>query len=161
MFIGSNSFFPSLSYSLSHNHPHVDCCFPVLQVYLSPLLNKDFKELDGRRKRQLLKDSAPSSQVQTNNGAQPKPIDILPSHSLTSTRIIEQLNSSQDLAKMLADYRAKGGRIRQKEGGDPFSAAANGQSRATDAPVKQPVKADSEEEKPSKQSDMSWTPKVI
>ncbi|XP_028250029.1 1-phosphatidylinositol 3-phosphate 5-kinase isoform X4 [Parambassis ranga] len=130
------------------------------QVYLSPLLNKDFKELDGRRKRQLLKESAPSSQVQTNNGAQPKPIDILPSHSLTSTRIIEQLNSSQDLAKMLADYRAKGGRIRQKEGGDPFSAAANGQNRATDAPVKHPVKADSEEEKPSKQSDMSWTPKL-
>uniref|UniRef100_A0A8C9ZSR6 1-phosphatidylinositol 3-phosphate 5-kinase n=1 Tax=Sander lucioperca TaxID=283035 RepID=A0A8C9ZSR6_SANLU len=96
------------------------------QVYLSPLLNKDFKELDGRRKRQLLKDSAPSSLVsgQTNGASQPKLIDVLPSHSLTSTRIIEQLNSSQDLAKMLADYRAKGGRIRQREATDPFNTAS-------------------------------------
>uniref|UniRef100_A0A4W6F3W5 1-phosphatidylinositol 3-phosphate 5-kinase n=1 Tax=Lates calcarifer TaxID=8187 RepID=A0A4W6F3W5_LATCA len=107
------------------------------QVYLSPLLNKDFKELDGRRKRQLLKDSAPTSLVggQTNGSVPPRPIDILPSHSLTSTRIVEQLNSSQDLAKMLADYRAKGGRIRQRETTDPFSIASTappvgGQSRA-------------------------------
>uniref|UniRef100_A0A671YTU6 1-phosphatidylinositol 3-phosphate 5-kinase n=1 Tax=Sparus aurata TaxID=8175 RepID=A0A671YTU6_SPAAU len=97
------------------------------QVYLSPLLNKDFKELDGRRKRQLLKDSAPSSLVsgQTNGVPQPKPIDVLPSHSLTSTRIVEQLSGSQDLAKMLADYRAKGGRIRQREATDPFNAASS------------------------------------
>uniref|UniRef100_A0A4W6F6H9 1-phosphatidylinositol 3-phosphate 5-kinase n=1 Tax=Lates calcarifer TaxID=8187 RepID=A0A4W6F6H9_LATCA len=116
------------------------------QVYLSPLLNKDFKELDGRRKRQLLKDSAPTSLVggQTNGSVPPRPIDILPSHSLTSTRIVEQLNSSQDLAKMLADYRAKGGRIRQRETTDPFSIASTappvgGQSRAGEAPVKPPL----------------------
>ena len=135
---------------------------------MSPLLNKDFKELDGRRKRQLLKDSAPSSLTsgQTNGGPQPKPIDVLPSHGLTSTRIVEQLTSSQDLAKMLADYRAKGGRIRQREAAaDPFSTAGaaapvSGQSRAGDATAKPPVKADSEEEKPSKQNDMSWAPKV-
>ncbi|KAM9346936.1 1-phosphatidylinositol 3-phosphate 5-kinase [Symphorus nematophorus] len=136
------------------------------QVYLSPLLNKDFKELDGRRKRQLLKDSAPSSLVsgQTNGGPQPKPIDVLPSHSLTSTRIVEQLSSSQDLAKMLADYRAKGGRIRQREATtDPFStagAAAPVSGRVVDTTVKPPVKTDSEEEKPSKQNDMSWAPKL-
>ncbi|XP_022596525.1 1-phosphatidylinositol 3-phosphate 5-kinase [Seriola dumerili] len=135
------------------------------QVYLSPLLNKDYKELDGRRKRQLLKDPAPSSLAggQTNGGAPPRPIDVLPCHSLTSTRIIEQLNSCQDLAKMVADYRAKGGRIRQREATDIFSAAGaaapfNGQSRA--AEVKAPVKADSEEEKPSKLNDMSWAPKL-
>ncbi|KAA8593084.1 hypothetical protein FQN60_018539, partial [Etheostoma spectabile] len=112
-------------------------------VYLSPLLNKDFKELDGRRKRQLLKDSAPSSLVsgQTNGASQPKLIDVLPSHSLTSTRIIEQLNGSQDLAKMLADYRAKGGRIRQREASEPFNAPSAAapvsvQSRAVDAQMK-------------------------
>lgn len=143
------------------------CVFPVPQVYLSPLLNKDFKELDGRRKRQLLKDSAPSSLVsgQTNGASQPKLIDVLPSHSLTSTRIIEQLNSSQDLAKMLADYRAKGGRIRQREATDPFNTASTAapvsvQSRAVDAQVKLLVKTDSEEEKPSKLNDVSWAPKV-
>ncbi|XP_028446866.1 1-phosphatidylinositol 3-phosphate 5-kinase isoform X2 [Perca flavescens] len=134
------------------------------QVYLSPLLNKDFKELDGRRKRQLLKDSAPSSLVsgQTNGASQPKLIDVLPSHSLTSTRIIEQLNSSQDLAKMLADYRAKGGRIRQREATDPFSTAApvSVQSRAVDPQVKLLVKTDSEEEKPSKLNYISWAPKL-
>ncbi|XP_054870967.1 1-phosphatidylinositol 3-phosphate 5-kinase isoform X5 [Amphiprion ocellaris] len=126
------------------------------QVYLSPLLNKDFKELDGRRKRQLLKDSAPSS-LQTNGGVYPRPVDVLPCHSLTSTRIVEQLSGSQDLARMLADYRAKGGRIQQRGSSDPFSA---GQNRAVDGPVKGPVKADSEEEKPSKQSDVSWAPKL-
>ncbi|XP_078118730.1 1-phosphatidylinositol 3-phosphate 5-kinase isoform X2 [Sander vitreus] len=137
------------------------------QVYLSPLLNKDFKELDGRRKRQLLKDSAPSSLVsgQTNGASQPKLIDVLPSHSLTSTRIIEQLNGSQDLAKMLADYRAKGGRIRQREATDPFNTASTAapvsvQSRAVDAQVKLLVKTDSEEEKPSKLNDVSWAPKL-
>lgn len=137
------------------------------QIYLSPLLNKDFKELDGRRKRQLLKDSAPTSLVvgQTNGGPQPKPIDVLPSHNFTSTRIVEQVNSSQDLAKMLADYRAKGGRIRQREATDPFctantAAPVSGQNRTGGATVKLQVKADSEEEKPSKQNDMSWTPKL-
>ncbi|XP_049904660.1 1-phosphatidylinositol 3-phosphate 5-kinase isoform X1 [Epinephelus moara] len=138
------------------------------QVYLSPLLNKDFKELDGRRKRQLLKDSAPSSLVsgQTNGTPQPKPIDVLPSHSLTSTRIIEQLSGSQDLAKMLADYRAKGGRIRQREvttdlfGSGGAAAPVTAQSKAADVPVKAPVKADSEEEKTSKLNDMSWAPKL-
>ncbi|KAI3355654.1 hypothetical protein L3Q82_004246 [Scortum barcoo] len=133
------------------------------QVYLSPLLNKDFKELDGRRKRLLLKDSAPSSlSGQVNGGPQPKPIDVLPSHSLTSTRIVDQLSSSQDLAKMLADYRAKGGRIRQKEANDPFTAPApvSGQSRAGEAAAKPPPKSDSEEEKPGKQNDMSWAPKL-
>ncbi|XP_071374856.1 1-phosphatidylinositol 3-phosphate 5-kinase isoform X2 [Centroberyx affinis] len=140
------------------------------QVYISPLLNKDLKELDGRRKRQLLKDSAPSSLVggQANGGPPPRPIDVLPSHRLTSTRIIEQLNSSQDLAKMLAEYRAKGGRIRQREASDPFSSTgpgvpAAGQTKVGERerdPVRPPVKADSEEEKPSGQSDMSWASKL-
>ncbi|XP_047193442.1 1-phosphatidylinositol 3-phosphate 5-kinase isoform X1 [Scophthalmus maximus] len=142
------------------------------QVFLSPLLNKDLKELDGRRKRQLLKDSAPSLLVaaQTNGGALPRPIDVLPCHGLTSTRIVEQLNGSQGLAKMLADYRAKGGRIRQREASDPFGGAGaaagalapvGGQSRAAaEAPVRHALKADSEEEKPSKQNDMSWATKL-
>ncbi|XP_041662956.1 1-phosphatidylinositol 3-phosphate 5-kinase isoform X9 [Cheilinus undulatus] len=135
------------------------------QVYLSPLLNKDFKELDGRRKRQLLKDSAPSSLVngQTNGAPQPRPIEVLPSHNLTSTRIVEQLSSSQDLAKMLADYRAKGGRIRQREPTDPFSNSTvpvSSQNKTGETTGKHPVKADSEEEKPGKQNDMSWAPKL-
>ncbi|XP_039862667.1 1-phosphatidylinositol 3-phosphate 5-kinase isoform X4 [Simochromis diagramma] len=135
------------------------------QVYLSPLLNKDLKELDVRRKRQLLKDSAPSSLVggQTNGVVQPRPIEFLPCHSLTSTRIVEQLSNSQNLAEMLADYRAKGGRIRQKETHDPFNsatAAASSQSRGADIPGKPSVKSEGEEERPSKQSEMNWAPKL-
>ncbi|XP_077435508.1 1-phosphatidylinositol 3-phosphate 5-kinase isoform X3 [Vanacampus margaritifer] len=140
------------------------------KVYLSPLLNKDFKELDGRRKRQLLKDSASSSLVgsQTNGVAPVKPIDVLPCHGLTSTRIVEQLSGSQDLANMLAEYRAKGGRIRQREASDPFNAASvvdlvNGHTRTEETPsppIKAPVKADSEDDKPSKQSEMSLAPKM-
>lgn len=143
------------------------CAFLVPQVYLSLLLNKDLKELDGRRKRQLLKDSAPSSLAggQTNGGAPQRPISILPCHSLTSTRITDQLSSSQGLAKMLADYRAKGGRIQQREAADPFSNASTaapvcGQSSMGEAPAKPPLKNDGEGEKPSKQNDMSWSPKV-
>ncbi|XP_054642242.1 1-phosphatidylinositol 3-phosphate 5-kinase isoform X2 [Dunckerocampus dactyliophorus] len=138
------------------------------QVYLSPLLNKDFKELDGRRKRQLLKDSASSSLVgssQTNGVPPPKPVDVLPCHGLTSTRIVEQLSSSQELAKLLAEYRAKGGRIRQREASDPFNGVVNGQSRTEEtspppSSVKVLGKGEGEEDKPSKQSEMSLAPKM-
>ncbi|CAN9498578.1 unnamed protein product [Ophioblennius macclurei] len=117
------------------------------QVYLSPLLNKDLKEVDGRRKKQLLKDSSAAA-VQMNGSAPSRPVQVLPSHSLTGTRMVEQLHSSQSLAQMLADFRAQGGRIQHREAPDPFSG------------TRAPVKADSEEEKPSKLSDMSWTPKL-
>lgn len=133
------------------------------QVYLSPLLNKDLKELDGRRKRQLLKEASPSLVGGQTNGCVPaKPLDILPSHSLTSTRITAQVSGSQDLAKMLADYRAKGGRIQQRDTTDRFAAppSVNGQSRTGEMQVKALAKADSEEEKPGKPNDISWAPKL-
>lgn len=129
-------------------------------MYLSPLLNKDLKELDGRRKRQMLKDSGPSSLVgaQTAASGPPKPIEVLPCHSLTQTRIVEHLGSSKDLARMLADYRASGGRIRQKEAADPFGSA--GPRAGAGCQGRLPGKADGEEDKQNKQSDTSWTPKV-
>ncbi|XP_056611388.1 1-phosphatidylinositol 3-phosphate 5-kinase isoform X3 [Triplophysa dalaica] len=122
------------------------------QVYFSPLLNKDSKELDDRRKRQLLKESGPGS-VSLINGtvSHQRTIQILPSHKLTSTRIIEHLGSSRNLARMLADYRAQGGRIRQREG-TLFREAP---------PTKAPVKADSEEDnKGAGQNEMTWASKM-
>ncbi|RXN28954.1 1-phosphatidylinositol 3-phosphate 5-kinase isoform X1 [Labeo rohita] len=120
------------------------------QVYLSPLLNKDSKELDGRRKRQLLKESGPSSGSLTNGTvSQQRTIQILPCHKLTDARIVEQLGSSQDLARMLADYRAKGGRIRQREGMQ-FREAP---------PTKAPIKSDSEEDKGAGLNEMTWATK--
>uniref|UniRef100_A0A670YKD0 1-phosphatidylinositol 3-phosphate 5-kinase n=1 Tax=Pseudonaja textilis TaxID=8673 RepID=A0A670YKD0_PSETE len=87
------------------------------QVFFSPLLNKEYKELDIRRKKQLLRDL---SGLQGMNGSiQTKPIQILPSHELVSTRIAEPLNNSSNLARMVADFRARGGRIVQKNT-DPF-----------------------------------------
>ncbi|XP_045068034.1 1-phosphatidylinositol 3-phosphate 5-kinase-like isoform X3 [Coregonus clupeaformis] len=129
------------------------------QVYLSPLLNKDFKELDGRRKRQLLKDSTPSGGSMANGGPPPRPIQVLPSHRLTSARIAEHLGSSQDLAKMLADYRAQGGRLRQKEA-DPFAQPLAQPPVREALPPKHPVKADSEEEKPAGQNGRTWASKL-
>ncbi|KTF94305.1 hypothetical protein cypCar_00008527 [Cyprinus carpio] len=121
------------------------------QVYLSPLLNKDLKELDGRRKRQLLKESGPSS-GSLNNGtvSHQRTIQILPCHKLTGARIIELLGSSQELARMLADYRAQGGRIRQREGM---------QLRET-PPTKAPMKSDSEEDKGAGLNEMTWANKL-
>ncbi len=121
------------------------------QVYLSPLLNKDSKELDGRRKRQLLKESGPSSGSLTNGTvSHQRTIQILPCHKLTGACIIELLGSSQELARMLADYRAQGGRIRQREGM---------QYRET-LPTKLPIKSDSEEDKGAGLNEMTWANKV-
>ncbi|XP_050772031.1 1-phosphatidylinositol 3-phosphate 5-kinase isoform X1 [Gopherus flavomarginatus] len=88
------------------------------QVYLSPFLNKEYKELESRRKKQLLRDL---SGLQGINGSiQAKAIQVLPTHELVNTRIAEHLGDSQSLARMLADYRARGGRIQQKNA-DPFA----------------------------------------
>uniref|UniRef100_A0A673G5R5 1-phosphatidylinositol 3-phosphate 5-kinase n=1 Tax=Sinocyclocheilus rhinocerous TaxID=307959 RepID=A0A673G5R5_9TELE len=121
------------------------------QVYLSPLLNKDSKELDGRRKRQLLKESGPSSGSLTNGTvSHQRTIQILPCHKLTGARIIELLGSSQELARMLADYRAQGGRIRQREG----------MQFRESPPTKAPIKSDSEEDKVAGLNEMTWANKV-
>uniref|UniRef100_A0A673GWK5 1-phosphatidylinositol 3-phosphate 5-kinase n=1 Tax=Sinocyclocheilus rhinocerous TaxID=307959 RepID=A0A673GWK5_9TELE len=121
------------------------------QVYLSPLLNKDSKELDGRRKRQLLKESGPSSGSLTNGTvSHQRTIQVLPCHSLTGARIVEHLGSSHELASMLADYRAQGGRIRQREGMQ-FREAP---------PTKAPIKSDSEEDKVAGLNEMTWATKV-
>ncbi|XP_053536660.1 1-phosphatidylinositol 3-phosphate 5-kinase isoform X2 [Ictalurus punctatus] len=123
------------------------------QVYFSLLLNKDLKDIDGRRKRLLLKDSNPSSSSLSNGfGPQHRPVRVSPPHKLTTTCMTQQLSNSQELARMLADYRAQGGRIQRDI--DPFA-------QPTQAPnTKAPVKADSEEEKGPGQSDMVWATKL-
>lgn len=123
------------------------------QVYFSLLLNKDLREVDSRRKRILLKDTNSSSTSLSNGlGTQQRQIRVLPSHKLTTTCMTQQLSSSQDLARMLADYRAQGGRIQRDT--DPFA-------HPTQPPnTKAPVKADGEEEKGPGQNDMVWATKV-
>ncbi|KAM9709709.1 LOW QUALITY PROTEIN: 1-phosphatidylinositol 3-phosphate 5-kinase [Menidia menidia] len=140
------------------------------QVYLSPLLNKDLKELDGRRKRQLLKEAAGASlplatsqMAGAGGGVATATATVRPSHGLTRTRMVEPVSGSLDLARMLADYRASGGRIRQRDaapvangngvnGVEPFGAAG--------PLTKAPSRADSEEERTGKQGDASWAPKL-
>ncbi|XP_046701912.1 1-phosphatidylinositol 3-phosphate 5-kinase isoform X13 [Silurus meridionalis] len=123
------------------------------QVYFSLLLNKDLKDTDSRRKRLLLKDSNASSNSLSNGfGPQFRPVQMLPSHKLTTTRMTQQLSSSQDLARMLADYRAQGGRIQRDS--DPFAHPSHAPN------AKAPVKADSEEEKGPGQSEMAWATKL-
>ncbi|XP_064142808.1 1-phosphatidylinositol 3-phosphate 5-kinase isoform X8 [Loxodonta africana] len=124
------------------------------QVYWSPLLNKEFKEMEGRRKKQLLRDLAG---LQGMNGSiQAKSIQVLPSHELVSTRIAEHLGDSQSLGRMLADYRARGGRIQQKNL-DPF---AHSKDALGTSNGKSGSRAESEEEKGLIPSDASWSTKV-
>ncbi|KAM4025300.1 1-phosphatidylinositol 3-phosphate 5-kinase isoform 2-T3 [Anomaloglossus baeobatrachus] len=111
------------------------------QVYMSPLLNKEIKEMESRRKKQLLREL--SNLQGSNENDHGKTIEVLPSHELLSTKIAEHLGVSQNLARILADYRARGGRIRQKDV-DPFV-----QTKETSNGIlnKHEAKCDSEEEK--------------
>ncbi|KFP92392.1 1-phosphatidylinositol 3-phosphate 5-kinase, partial [Apaloderma vittatum] len=123
------------------------------QVYWSPLLNKEYKELESRRKRQLLRDL---SGLQGMNGSiQAKTIQILPSHELINTRIAEHVGDSQSLARMLADYRARGGRILQKST-DPFAQSKDVSSVSAG---KTGCRLE-EDEKGLAQSESSWSHKV-
>lgn len=123
------------------------------QVYWSPLLNKEYKELESRRKRQLLRDL---SGLQGMNGSiQTKAIQILPSHELVNTRIAEHLGDSQSLARMLADYRARGGRILQRST-DPFAQSKD----ASSVPTGKTGCRIEEDEKGLAQSESSWSHKV-
>ncbi|OXB62577.1 hypothetical protein ASZ78_014177 [Callipepla squamata] len=123
------------------------------QVYWSPLLNKEYKELESRRKRQLLRDL---SGLQGMNGSiQAKAVQILPSHELVSTRIAEHLGDSQSLARMLADYRARGGRILQRST-DPFAQSKD----VSSVPAGKTGCKIEEDEKGLAQSESSWSHKV-
>ncbi|KFV88360.1 1-phosphatidylinositol 3-phosphate 5-kinase, partial [Struthio camelus australis] len=123
------------------------------QVYWSPLLNKEYKELESRRKKQLLRDL---SGLQGMNGSiQAKAVQILPSHELVNTRIAEHLGDSQSLARMLADYRARGGRILQKNA-DPFAQSKD----VSGVPTGKTGCRTEEDEKGLAQSESSWSNKV-
>ncbi|XP_062046672.1 1-phosphatidylinositol 3-phosphate 5-kinase isoform X7 [Lepus europaeus] len=124
------------------------------QIYWSPLLNKEFREMESRRKKQLLRDL---SGLQGMNGSiQTKSIQVLPSHELVSTRIAEHLGDSQSLGRMLADYRARGGRIQQKNS-DPF---AHSKDASGISSGKSGSKAESDEERGLIPSDAVWSTKV-
>ncbi|XP_037704431.1 1-phosphatidylinositol 3-phosphate 5-kinase isoform X6 [Choloepus didactylus] len=124
------------------------------QVYWSPLLSKEFKEMDSRRKKQLLRDL---SGLQSLNGnVQAKSIQVLPLHELVSTRIAEHLGDSQSLGRMLADYRARGGRIQQKNL-DPF---AHSKDASGTSGGKSGSKTEGDEEKGLTPSDAVWSTKV-
>uniref|UniRef100_A0A8C5KZJ4 1-phosphatidylinositol 3-phosphate 5-kinase n=1 Tax=Jaculus jaculus TaxID=51337 RepID=A0A8C5KZJ4_JACJA len=124
------------------------------QIYWSPLLNKEMKELESRRKRQLLRDL---SGLQGMNGSvQAKSIHVLPSHELVSTRIAEHLGDSQSLGRMLADYRARGGRIQSKHL-DPF---VHSKDTSCTTSGKAGSRAEGDEERGLMPSDAAWSAKV-
>ncbi|XP_010614375.1 1-phosphatidylinositol 3-phosphate 5-kinase isoform X8 [Fukomys damarensis] len=124
------------------------------QIYWSPLLNKEFREIESRRKKQLLRDL---SGLQGMNGSiQAKSIQVLPSHELVSTRIAEHLGDSQSLGRMLADYRARGGRI-QSRYSDPFTHSKDASNTASG---KSGSKTEANEERGLIPSDAVWSTKV-
>ncbi|XP_053569042.1 1-phosphatidylinositol 3-phosphate 5-kinase [Bombina bombina] len=124
------------------------------QVYQSPLLNKELKEMESRRKKQMLREF--SSLKGLNGSIQGKATDMLPSHELLSSKIAEHWGDSQNLARIIADYRARGGRIRQKDV-DPFV-------QTTDVPSgtvnKNESKNDSDEDRMSVHNEMPWNSKI-
>ncbi|XP_059823031.1 1-phosphatidylinositol 3-phosphate 5-kinase isoform X3 [Hypanus sabinus] len=121
------------------------------QIYWSPLLHKDVKEIECRRKKQLLKDL---TNLQGLNGnVQAKSTRILPSHDLLSTRITHSLGSNQSLSKLLADYRARGGRIKNEEI-DPFTQSKEDNSKTT---IKD---GDEEIQRGQNQNELIWASKV-
>ncbi|XP_029462249.1 1-phosphatidylinositol 3-phosphate 5-kinase isoform X2 [Rhinatrema bivittatum] len=120
------------------------------QIYLSPLLNKEFKELESRRKKQILREL---SGLQGMNGSiQGRSVQVLPSHELLSIKIADHLGDSQSLARMLADYRARGGRIRQKDA-DPFAQCKDTCSGKTGG-------KNEDEERGLIQNELAWSSKV-
>lgn len=125
----------------------------VEQVYWSPLLNKEFKEMESRRKKQLLRDL---SGLQGMNGSvQARSIQVLPSHELVSTRIAAHLGDSQSLGRMLADYRARGGRIQKNS--DPFTYSKDAPDTSSG---KSGSKTEGDEERGLIPSDALWSTKV-
>uniref|UniRef100_A0A8C5PUL5 1-phosphatidylinositol 3-phosphate 5-kinase n=1 Tax=Leptobrachium leishanense TaxID=445787 RepID=A0A8C5PUL5_9ANUR len=127
--------------------------FPEL-VYMSPLLNIEAKDLDSRRKKQLLRELSCLKGI--NGSVHGKTIEVLPTHELLSTKIAERMGDSQSLARLLADYRARGGRLRQKDV-DPFVQAkdtTNGSNNKNEA------KNESEEDRSLTQNEMSINSKI-
>ncbi|XP_032879487.1 1-phosphatidylinositol 3-phosphate 5-kinase isoform X3 [Amblyraja radiata] len=121
------------------------------QIYWSPLLHKEVKEIECRRKKQLLKDV---TNLQGLNGnVQAKSTQILPSHDLLSTRITHSLGSNQSLSKLLADYRARGGRIKNEEI-DPFTQNKEDSNKTT---MKD---GDEEIQRAQTQNELMWATKV-
>ncbi|XP_078260359.1 1-phosphatidylinositol 3-phosphate 5-kinase isoform X5 [Rhinoraja longicauda] len=121
------------------------------QIYWSPLLHKEVKEIECRRKKQLLKDV---TNLQGLNGnVQAKSTQILPSHDLLSTRITHSLGSNQSLSKLLADYRARGGRIKNEEI-DPFTQNKENSSKTA---MKD---GDEEIQRAQTQNELMWATKV-
>ncbi|XP_055493633.1 1-phosphatidylinositol 3-phosphate 5-kinase isoform X4 [Leucoraja erinacea] len=121
------------------------------QIYWSPLLHKEVKEIECRRKKQLLKDV---TNLQGLNGnVQAKSTQILPSHDLLSTRITHSLGRNQSLSKLLADYRARGGRIKNEEI-DPFTQNKEDSNKTT---MKD---GDEEIQRAQTQNELMWATKV-
>ncbi|XP_075464574.1 1-phosphatidylinositol 3-phosphate 5-kinase isoform X4 [Ascaphus truei] len=124
------------------------------KVYLSPLLNKELKEVESRRKKQLLREL--SSLQGINGSVHGRAMEVLPSHELLNTRIAEHLGDSQNLARILADYRARGGRIRQKDA-DPFVQTKD----APNGPAsKHESRSEADEDTGLIPNELSWNSKV-
>ncbi|CAH2306490.1 1-phosphatidylinositol 3-phosphate 5-kinase isoform X3 [Pelobates cultripes] len=127
--------------------------FPEV-VYMSPLLNKEVKDLESRRKKLLLREY--SSIKGMNGNVNGRALEVLPTHELLSTKIAESLGDSQSLSRILADYRARGGRIRQKNM-DPFVQTKD----ATSVPSnKNELKTESDEDKGVNQLEISLNSKI-
>uniref|UniRef100_UPI0035901CC2 1-phosphatidylinositol 3-phosphate 5-kinase isoform X2 n=1 Tax=Myxine glutinosa TaxID=7769 RepID=UPI0035901CC2 len=90
------------------------------EIYWSSLCHPEVKNAEDRGKKQQLRDTKAVTPHINGNVYPPKDavVEVLPSHPLLSTMVTELVSASSDLARVLADYRARGGclRIRHRPG---------------------------------------------
>uniref|UniRef100_A0A8C4QV24 1-phosphatidylinositol-3-phosphate 5-kinase n=1 Tax=Eptatretus burgeri TaxID=7764 RepID=A0A8C4QV24_EPTBU len=84
------------------------------EVYWSTLCHPEVKKAEDRCKKHQLRDTKAVMPRINENVYPPKDavVEVLPSHPLLSTMVTELVSTSSDLARMLADYRARGGCLR-------------------------------------------------
>ncbi|KAG5851658.1 hypothetical protein ANANG_G00053960 [Anguilla anguilla] len=132
------------------------------QVYLSPLLSKDFRELDGRRKRQLLKEAGPPPGG-VANGVAAATAAPPPLHPGAAVAPADQ-HAHRRAAGRQPGPGPHPGRLPGPGGasarGTPTPSPRPGPGPGGPAPRAPPVKADSEEERGPPQSDMTWATKM-
>uniref|UniRef100_S4RPG6 DEP domain-containing protein n=1 Tax=Petromyzon marinus TaxID=7757 RepID=S4RPG6_PETMA len=89
-------------------------CYFSDEIFWSALCHKEAKDMEDRRKKQLLRDMTTAHLVPNGAVSSQRPFVVveMPNHKLLSAKLIEPLAKNMELARLLADYRAQGGSLR-------------------------------------------------
>ncbi|XP_078714192.1 1-phosphatidylinositol 3-phosphate 5-kinase isoform X1 [Lampetra fluviatilis] len=89
-------------------------CYFSDEIFWSALCHKEAKDMEDRRKKQLLRDMTTAHLVPNGAVSSQRPFVVveMPNHKLLSAKLTEPLAKNMELARLLADYRAQGGSLR-------------------------------------------------